>query len=95
MKNTVWGKMIRLLIGISLLIPLIGMAGCDGDDDDDSVITVCNWDNDEYTVKLCRLSDGMVVEQFNLGEWYDTGDQCDSFDDTMANSTLPSMKTTR
>jgi len=86
MKNTVWDKMVRMLIGISLLISLIGIAGCWGDDDDDdddydSVITVCNGDNDEYTVKLHKASDGTVVDQFNLEEWYNTGDQCDAFND--------------
>lgn len=83
MRNTVWDKMVRMLIGISLLIPLIGIAGCWGDDDDDydSVITVCNWDNIEYTVKLHKASDGTVVDQFKLGEWYDSRDQCDDFND--------------
>ena len=83
MRNTIWDKMIRMLIGISLLIPLIGIAGCwgDDDDDDDSVITVCNWDNDDYTVKLHRASDGTVVDQFNVEEWRDLRDQCDTFND--------------
>lgn len=84
MKSSVWKKMFRMFIGISLLISLIGIAGCWGDDDDDdydSVITVCNWDNDEYTVKLHKASDGTVVDQFNLEEWYDSSDQCDDFND--------------
>ncbi|MFO7666423.1 MAG: hypothetical protein R6V76_07385 [Desulfobacterales bacterium] len=84
MKNTIRNKFFRILIGISLLIPLIGIAGCWGDDDDDdydSVITVCNRDNDEYTVKLHKASDGTVVDQFNLEEWYDAGDRCDDFND--------------
>lgn len=87
MRSTVWNKMVRMLIGISLLITLIGIAGCWGDDDDDddndydSVITVCNRDNDEYTVKLRKASDGTVVDQFNLEEWYDANDQCDDFND--------------
>jgi hypothetical protein len=84
MKSSVWKKMFRILIGISLLIPLIGISGCWGDDDDDdydSLITVCNWDNDEYTVKLHKASDGTVVDQFNLDEWYHSSDQCDDFND--------------
>jgi len=84
MRNTFWDKMVRMLIGIALLITLIGIAGCWGDDDDDdydSVITVCNRDNDEYTVKLHKASDGTVVDQFNLEEWYDVNDQCDDFND--------------
>ena len=84
MRSTVWDKMVRMLIGISLLIPLIGIAGCWGDDDDDdynSVITVCNRDNDEYMVKLHKASDGTVVDQFNLEEWYDASDRCDDFND--------------
>ena len=81
MRKTVWYKTVRMLIGIALLIPLAGIAGCNGDDDDDSVITVCNWDNDEYTVKLRRASDDTVVDQFSLGEWYDAWDQCDDFND--------------
>jgi len=73
--------MFHVFIGIALMIPLCGLSGCSGDDDDESVITVCNWDNEEYTVKLHRASDGTVVDQFNLGEWYDFTDQCDEFND--------------
>jgi hypothetical protein len=84
MNDTAWGKTIRILIGISLFITLIGLSGCWGDDDNDdydSVITVCNRDNVEYTVKLHKASDGTVVYQFNLKEWYDSSDQCDEFND--------------
>ncbi len=73
--------MLRMFIAVALILPLSLLAGCGSDDDDDSVITVCNWDNDEYTVKLHRASDGTVVDQFNLDEWYQPWDQCDEFND--------------
>jgi hypothetical protein len=84
MRKIIWGIKFRVLIGITLLIPLIGIAGCWGDDDNDdydSVITVCNWDNNEYTVKLHKASDDTVVDQFYLEEWYQSGDQCNDFND--------------
>ncbi|MGE0085887.1 MAG: hypothetical protein AB7S75_15880 [Desulfococcaceae bacterium] len=81
MKKSVWDKMLRVFIGIALILPMAVLAGCNGDDDDESVITVCNMDNEEYTVKLHRSSDGTVVDQFSLGEWYDITDQCDDFND--------------
>jgi len=81
MRKCLWDKMLRMFIAVALIVPLGVLAGCSGDDDDESVITVCNWDNEEYTVKLHRASDGAVVDQFKLGEWYDVWDQCDDFTD--------------
>jgi len=80
MEKSVWGKTLRICIVAALILSLSVLAGCSGDDDDeDSVITVCNMDNEEYTVKLRRASDGTVLDQFSLGEWYDMTDQCDEF----------------
>ncbi len=71
--------MLRVCTAAVLILSLSVLAGCNGDDDEDSVITVCNMDNEEYTVKLHRASDGTVLDQFSLGEWYDMTDQCDEF----------------
>ena len=64
------------MLGFGLMF---GITGC-GDDDDDRTISVCNGDNTEYLVKLHRDSDGVVIDEFYLEEWYDS-DRCDTFSD--------------
>ncbi len=66
------------LILILLIIPFF--LSC-FDDDDETQITVCNYDDNEYNVELRRDADDVVVDDFHLDEWYDIGDQCDTFED--------------
>ncbi|MEE4354892.1 MAG: hypothetical protein V2I97_00380 [Desulfococcaceae bacterium] len=81
MKKGLSVKKMNIFLLIFCIIAWGVIAGC-GSDDDDSIITVCNWDNDEYTVQLHRASDDTVVDSFHLEEWYDFGgDQCDEFKD--------------
>jgi len=62
--------------------------GCSSDDDDEDAyknkIQVCNEDNEDYRVKLCRESDGVVIREFNLVSVYDITDlskeKCDYFE---------------
>ena len=78
MRTNVKPGQFWLLILILLIIPFF--LSCFGNDDE-AKITVCNYDNDEYNVELRRDSDDVVVDEFHLDEWYDLGDQCDSFED--------------
>lgn len=67
------------LILIFLIIPFF--VSCFDFDDDETEITVCNNDDHEYDVELRRDSDDVVVDEMQLDEWYDLGDQCDTFED--------------
>ncbi len=55
-----------------------GLSGCD-DDDDDRTIQVCNNDDEEYDVLLHRYSDGAVIMEFHLEEFYHS-ERCDEFE---------------
>jgi len=81
-------KIKRLLSVLSVMLLFFAAAsvftGCSDDDDDDyiNLIQICNNDDEEYRVKLCRESDGVVVSEFTLGEWYDLSEgKCDLFED--------------
>ena len=67
------------LILILFIVPFF--LSCFDIDDGDTEITVCNNDNNEYDVELTRYSDDIAVDEFHLDEWYDLGDQCDTFED--------------
>ncbi len=83
-KSIGWQIIIKtglvLFIGVIGLIPL---SGCD-DDDDENLIQICNYDNEEYVVKLHRDSDGVIIADLHVEEWYDT-DKCDDFHDLPEN----------
>ncbi len=53
----------------------------DHESDDEPTITVCNFDNYEYRVKLRRNADRSIVEEFTLGEAWDVLDFCNDFED--------------
>lgn len=55
--------------------------GCGGDDDDKRSISICNLDNQEYQVKLHRMSDNAVVGEFHLEEVYELRHVCKEFTD--------------
>ena len=69
-----------LLVGMLGFGLLLGIAGCREHDDDDRVIEICNGDDEEYTVNLHRYSDGVVIRDLHLEEWYDLNDHCDDFE---------------
>ncbi len=46
----------------------------------EKVIRICNYDDEDYTVRLRRYADGLVIAEFELEAWYEFGDKCDAFD---------------
>lgn len=79
MRTNLKPRQFWLLILILLISPFF--LSCFDTDDDEAKITVCNHDDNEYDVELRRDSDDVVVDEFHLDEWYDLGDQCDTFED--------------
>ena len=75
--KTVFGLLLIGVLGFGLLI---GFSGCSDDDDDETVIEVCNGDDEEYLVKLHRHSDDVVISEVYINEVYDV-DRCDKFED--------------
>ena len=73
----------KFSIGILILFltPLILSCIDIDDDEDEAKITVCNQDDREYNVELRRHSDDTVEDEFHLDEWYEIGDNCDTFED--------------
>jgi hypothetical protein len=51
-----------------------------GDDagEDEGTVEVCNRDDEEYRVELYR-TDGSMVDQFELEQWYEIRDVCNDF----------------
>lgn len=70
---------LRVFLAFCLIFVLTAFSGCN-DEDDEGIIRVCNNDNNEYVVKLHRDSDGVVLREFEVGEYYDS-DRCDEFED--------------
>lgn len=70
---------LRILLVLSLAFMFVALQGCD-DEDDEGIIRVCNYDNNEYLVKLHRESDGVVLRSFEVGDFIDS-DRCDEFKD--------------
>jgi hypothetical protein len=78
-KTKLKSRELWFLVLILLYIPFF--LSCVDNDDDDTKITVCNQDDSEYDVELRRHSDDTVEDEMHLEEWYDLGDQCDTFED--------------
>ena len=78
-KNNM-NAILRVLLVMGLIFMLAAFQGCYDDDDDEGIIQVCNKDDNEFVVKLHRNSDGVVLREFEVGEWYDS-DRCDEFKD--------------
>jgi hypothetical protein len=76
-------RVTRMLILGVILAGLSGFViGCGSDDDDDiKTISVCNLDNEEYQVRLHRMSDNVVVGEFHLEEVYEFRSVCKEFKD--------------
>ena len=70
-----------LLIALSSLAILLNGCIIYDHDDDEGEIRVCNYDNHEYCVVLRDYHNDRVEDEFWVGEWYDYGDQCDTFHD--------------
>jgi len=71
-----------MIFGLILLI----LNGCSSSDldvfNDDPSIKVCNWDANEYRVKLHHSTDDSIADEFTLDKWYKVGgDTCDQFED--------------
>jgi hypothetical protein len=49
----------------------------------DSTVEVCNFDDEEYLVRLYSRA-GVAVDEFELGEAFDISDRCDEFKDLPA-----------
>ncbi|MDM8541205.1 hypothetical protein QUF90_08960 [Desulfococcaceae bacterium HSG9] len=71
-----------IIFGLILLV----LNGCSNSDldafNDDPIIKVCNWDANDYRVKLHHSTDDSVADEFSLDKWYKVGgDTCDQFED--------------
>ncbi len=73
-----------MIFGFILLLPVLNGCGSSDNDffNDDPSIKVCNWDDNEYRVKLHHSTDDSVADEFTLDKWYELGgDTCDHFED--------------
>ncbi len=66
-----------LLILLTLILSFF--SGCSSSSDIDTVITVCNYDDDDMTIELRRMSDDYVEDSFDLEELLDSSNTCDTF----------------
>jgi len=69
-----------ILLTLFAMMPFL--AGCSSSSDDDNgvVIEVCNSDDEAYRVELRRDADGTLVQDFDIGKWYNIGAVCDNFE---------------
>ena len=74
-------------IFILILLAACGLmpAACDVEvPEGDSAVEVCNYDDEEYAVKLHNADTGIVIDEFTLEEVWELDDSCDEFKDLFA-----------
>ncbi len=83
-------KQYHLIFLLAILVALLSgavLVGCDVVvPESNSDVEVCNYDDEEYQVKLYQADTGIMLDEFGLEEAWEFDDICDEFKDLFAGS---------